>query len=216
MAHPIEDIPVATNSFDEKAATWDDDPAKVERARAVAAAIRAAVPLAGTERLLEYGAGTGLVTEALRDAVGPVTLVDTSAGMLDVMRSKVGAGTIPDARIWDLDLVSGPVPDERFDVVVTVMTLHHIDDLRPVLAAFRDLLDQGGHLCIADLEAADGSFHTDDFHGHNGFERADLEAQLTQAGFTDIAFRDCYRIDRGGVDYLVFLATCTRGASSVA
>jgi predicted TPR repeat methyltransferase len=216
MAHPIEDIPVATNSFDDKAATWDDDPAKVERARAVAAAIRAAVPLASTERLLEYGAGTGLVTEALRDAIGPVTLVDTSAGMLDVMRAKVEAGTIPDARIWDLDLVSGSVPDERFDLVVTVMTLHHIDDLRPVLAAFRDLLDQGGHLCIADLEAEDGSFHTDDFHGHNGFERADLEAQLTQAGFTDIAFRDCYRIDRGGVDYLVFLATCTRGASSVA
>lgn len=203
---------MATNSFDEKAATWDDDPAKIERARAVARAIREDLPLDGSERLLEYGAGTGLVTEALRDAVGPVTLVDTSAGMREAMRAKVAAGAISDARIWDLDLSVGPVPDERFDLVVTVMTLHHIADLGPVLAAFAELLEEGGHLCVVDLEAEDGSFHSDDFHGHHGFERDDLAAQLAAAGFSDVAFRDCYRIDRDGVDYQVFLAIGTRAA----
>lgn len=203
---------MATNSFDEKAATWDDDPAKIERARAVARAIREDLPLDGSERLLEYGAGTGLVTEALRDAVGPVTLVDTSAGMREAMRAKVAAGAIPDARIWDLDLSVAPVPDERFDLVVTVMTLHHIADLGPVLAAFAELLEEGGHLCVVDLEAEDGSFHSDDFHGHHGFERDDLAAQLAAAGFSDVAFRDCYRIDRDGVDYQVFLAIGTRAA----
>jgi predicted TPR repeat methyltransferase len=201
-----------SNSFDEKAATWDDDPDKVERSRAVARAIAEVVPLDGNERLLEYGAGTGLVTEGLRDAVGTVTLADTSAGMRAVMRAKVAAGTLPDARIWDLDLSSAPVPDERFDLVVTVMTLHHIHDLGPVLSAFAELLEEGGHLCVVDLEAEDGSFHSDDFHGHHGFERDDLASQLALAGFTDVAFRDCYRIDRDGVDYQVFLATCTRGA----
>ncbi|MBN2624708.1 MAG: class I SAM-dependent methyltransferase, partial [Acidimicrobiales bacterium] len=98
-----------TDSFDEKAATWDDDPAKVERARVVADAIRATVPLDSSTRVLEYGAGTGLVTQALRDAVGPVTMADTSTGMRDVMRAKVEAGTIPDARVWDLDLATQPV-----------------------------------------------------------------------------------------------------------
>src|SRR5690606_25220064 len=80
--------------FDEKAATWDDDPAKVERARVVADALRDAVPLGPTTRLLEYGAGTGLVTQALRDAVGPVTLADTSAGMRAVMQRKVETGAL--------------------------------------------------------------------------------------------------------------------------
>ena len=74
------------------------------------------------------------------------------------------------------------------------------------------LLEEGGHLCVADLEAEDGSFHSDDFHGHHGFERDDLASQLAAAGFSDVAFRDCYRIDRDGVDYQVFLATCTRTA----
>ena len=42
--------------------------------------------------MLEYGAGTGLVSQAMRDAVGPVTMADTSGGMRDVMRAKVDAG----------------------------------------------------------------------------------------------------------------------------
>ena len=73
-------------SFDERAATWDDDPAKVERARVVAAAIRSTLALQGSERLLEHGAGTGLLSEALGADVGSITMADTSAGMRQVMR----------------------------------------------------------------------------------------------------------------------------------
>lgn len=205
-----------SDPFDEKAATWDDDPAKRERAEAVAAAIRAAVPLDASMRLLEYGAGTGLVTQALRDAVGPVTLADTSAGMRDVMQSKIDAGAITDARIWDLDLAGSPAPDETFDLIVTVMALHHIDDLATVLAGFAAMLAEGGHLCVVDLDAEDGSFHGHDFHGHNGFERAELATALTGAGFTDVTFTDCCHVVRDGVSYPVFLATCGRGDMATA
>lgn len=201
---------MGTNGFDEKAATWDADPAKVERARVIGGAIRATVPLDPSMRLLEYGAGTGLVTEALRDAVGPVTLADTSAGMRDVMRAKVDAGVIPDARIWALDLATQPAPDEQFELVVTVMTLHHIHDLAPVLSGFAALLVAGGHLCVVDLEEEDGSFHTGDFEGHHGFVRADLATRLDAAGFGDIAFQDCHHVERDGVSYPLFLATCVR------
>ena len=202
---------MGTSNFDEKAATWDADPAKVERAQVIGRAVRATVPLDPSMRLLEYGAGTGLVTEALRDAVGAVTLADTSAGMRDVMQAKVDAGAIPAARIWDLDLASDPPPDEQFDLVVTAMTLHHIHDLAPVLSGFATLLAEGGHLCVVDLEEEeDGSFHTGDFDGHHGFRRPDLAAQLEAAGFRDITFRDCHHVEREGVAYPLFLATCVR------
>lgn len=201
---------MGTSNFDQKAATWDTDPAKVERAQVIGRAIRTRVPLDPSTRLLEYGAGTGLVTEALRDAVGPVTLADTSAGMRDVMHAKVAAGVIPDARIWDLDLATAPAPDERFDLVVTAMTLHHIHDLAPVLSGFAALLVEGGHLCVADLEEEDGSFHTGDFDGHHGFRRPDLAAQLEAAGFGDVVFEDCHHVERDGVAYPLFLATCVR------
>lgn len=197
-------------SFDERAATWDD-PTKIERAALVARVLAEAVPLSPSMRLLEYGAGTGLVTQALRDAVGPVTLADTSAGMRAVMEDKVRTGALRDARIWDVDLATDPPPDAQFDLIVTVLTLHHIPDLDPVLRAFATLLDDGGHLCIADLEAEDGSFHGEGFHGHHGFDRAALAARIQAAGFGPVEFRECGSVERPDGTYPMFLATAGLG-----
>ena len=197
-------------SFADRAATWDD-PTKIARAATVARVIGEAVPLGPTIRLLEYGAGTGLVTQALGDAVGPVTLADTSTGMRAVMAEKVATGVLPgDARIWDVDLSTDPAPADRFDLVVTCLTLHHIPDLGPVLAAFATLLDPGGHLCIADLEAEDGSFHGEGFHGHHGFVRTELAAQVEAAGFGPVEYRECGSVERPDGTYPMFLATAPR------
>ena len=197
-------------SFDERAATWDDDPAKWERARDVAAAIDAALDLRGDERLLEYGAGTGLVTQALRAKVGPVTLADTSEGMRRVIHDKIAAGAITDATVWDVDLETTDAPDTRFDLIVTVMTLHHIDDVRAVLSRFRRLLPSAGHLCVVDLEHDEhGAFHGPDADVHHGFERTELTEALEAAGFADIVFEVCHTIERHGGTFPVFLATAT-------
>ena len=198
------------SSFDERAATWDDDPAKVARANDVAAAIGAALPLDPSLSMLEYGAGTGLVTQALRHAVGPVTLADTSAGMRDVIHDKIAAGAITDARVWDIDLATDPAPADRFDLIVTVMTMHHIPDLTPVLDNFVTLLADGGHVAIVDLEEEDGSFHGHGFEGHHGFDQASLAAQLATAGFTDVTFQRCASVERDGGTYPLFLATGIR------
>jgi ubiquinone/menaquinone biosynthesis C-methylase UbiE len=200
-------------SFDERAATWDDDPAKRERAEVSAAAIRAAVPLDGTQRLLEYGAGTGLVTQALLDLVGPVTLADTSAGMRDVLAGKIASGALRDARVWDLDLEAAPAPAERFDLVVTVMTLHHVHGIDTVLAKFAEMLEEGGCLCIVDLEREDGSFHGPDVDVHHGFDRPELSKALSGAGFTDVEFGDLRAIERDGSAYPMFLARARKSST---
>ena len=197
--------------FDERAATWDDDPDKVRRAREVAEAVAAAVPLTGTERMLEYGAGTGLVSQALQDRVGPITLADTSAGMRTVMTDKIATGALPrDARVVALDVEMQQVPQERFDLVVGSLVLHHVQQLDAALAALADLLTPGGHLAIADLDQEDGSFHQHDFDGHHGFDRAELAADLEGVGLTDVRVSDCTRIEKDGQDYQVFLATARR------
>ena len=205
--HPVHD-------FDERAAGWDDDPGKTERARRVADEIRAAVQLDPSTRVLEFGAGTGLLTQALRDDVGPVTLTDTSAGMRRVMQDKVAAGAIPDGRVWDLDLASGPLPDERFDLVVSLMALHHIADTSAVLANVATLLDPGGRVAIVDLDAEDGSFHGHDAPVHKGFERDALAAQLVAAGFVDVDVRDCSSVQRDNGTFPLFLALGTAPATA--
>lgn len=200
-------------NFDERAATWDEDPARVERAQAAAAAIRAAVPLTRSMRLLEYGAGTGLVSQLLAAEVGSLTLADPSDGMRAVMADKVSNGTLPpDTRIWPLDLTTEALPDDRFEVIVTVMTLHHIHDLQAVLEGFAALLSDGGYLCVVDLEAEDGSFHDNDpeFDGHDGLAQADLAARFDTAGFTGMRYAQVHEITKNGRRYPIFLATCQK------
>lgn len=206
---------MGTEHFDQHAETWDDDEDKVRRSEEIARVIAAAVPTAADTRLLEYGAGTGLVTQALLDRAGPVTLADNSSGMRAVLQRKVADERLPaGTRIWDLDLEHQDAPDERFDLVVSSMVLHHVHDLDAVLARLAALLDDGGHLCVADLDAEDGSFHahTHDFDGRHGFDRAELTRALEAAGFAVEGFRECTPIEKEGTAYPVFLVTARRMA----
>ncbi len=199
---------MSENVFDEKSSTWDDDPGHVDRAAEVANAIGAALPLGPAVRLFEYGAGTGLVSQALRAMVGSVTMADISAGMREVMQAKIDDGVIADARVWDVDLAAGPVdePHERFDLIVTVLALHHIPELSPVLDNFAALLAPGGHLAIVDFDREDGSFHGEGFAGHHGFDHDVLAAGLQRAGLRDVTFRPCHHVIRDDRPYPMFLA----------
>jgi predicted TPR repeat methyltransferase len=198
--------------FDQAAGSWDDDPAKVERAQVVAEQIVELLDLSSDTRLFEYGAGTGLVAQHLQDHVGALTLADNSAGMRDAMAGKVADGRLPEGtRIWDLDLATQATPaGERFDLAVTVQVLHHVHDLAPVLAGFAALLASGGHLCIVDLELEDGTFHGEGFGGHHGFRREQLGEQLEAAGFGSVTFQHCYDLEKDGHAYPLFLAIATR------
>lgn len=198
--------------FDDSAATWDDDD-KRARAAKIADAICEIVRPAGVESVFEYGAGTGLVTQMLGSRVGSATLAEPSAGMRDVIRAKIEAGTLPDCTdVIDLDLTVGPVPGERHELVVASMVLHHIADTGAVLKAFWDITSPGGHVLIADLDQEDGSFHAQmhDFHGHSGFDRDSLKRQLLDLGFVDVVFRDCAEVVKHDRPYSVFLAAARR------
>jgi SAM-dependent methyltransferase len=203
------------SEFDSKAATWDDDPSKVTRARLVAEAIRAATPLKPATRVLEYGCGTGLLGLALAPWVGRVTLADSSDGMLEVLGRKLAGGAAANARALKLDLEREPLPPERYELVCSLLTLHHVRDLDRVLPLLREALVPGGTLCVADLDAEDGSFHGPGAGVHHGFDRTALGARLRAAGFGEPAFSTVGQIERpvGGVTrrFSLFLAVARAG-----
>lgn len=191
--------------FDARAESWDDA-SKLKRAADVAAAMRRALPLSRSMKALEYGAGTGLLSFCLRDALGQITLADSSAGMRAVAKRKIAAANAGDMRVIDLDLTRDPAPAERYDLIFSMMTLHHVPDAPRVLADFHSLLNPGGWLCQADLDAEDGSFHGPEVDVHHGFERGALRSWLAAAGFTDVAVGDCCSIWHGERSYSIFLA----------
>jgi predicted TPR repeat methyltransferase len=179
---------VTTRDFDARAATWDDDPAKVERAQAVADAIVKSVALARSMRAMEYGCGTGLLSFMLRPRLGHITLADVSDGMLGVAAGKIAAANDPAMRVAKLDLLTDALPADRYDIIYSLMTLHHIPDTGAILERFHAALARPGFLCIADLDTEDGSFHGTGFDGHRGFDRGALGAKAREAGFATVEF----------------------------
>jgi ubiquinone/menaquinone biosynthesis C-methylase UbiE len=202
-------------NFDERAKDWDSDPKKVERARAVAEAIRKAILLSANMTALEYGCGTGLLSFALQEDLGQITLADTSQGMLDVLSEKIAASGVPNMHPVRLDLSTDSLPAEKYHITYSLMVLHHIHDARGILSRFYDVLEPNGYLAIADLDKEDGSFHTDETTDvHKGFERGELQTWVESAGFGSVRFSTTYEI-RKEIDgrervFPVFLMTAQK------
>ncbi|MBT9590238.1 MAG: class I SAM-dependent methyltransferase [Thiobacillus sp.] len=203
--------------FDSKARQWDDNPVFQERGLKIAQAIRKAVPLHPSMSALDYGCGTGLLSFPLKDALGDILLADSSSGMLDVVREKIAAQGVTHMTPIKLDLLTDPPPAQRFDLIVTAMTLHHVPDTDLILRIFHDLLNPGGYLCIADLDQEDGSFHGPEADVHHGFDQADLGRRTALAGFADPQFQTVFTITKEremrAQDYPVFLMMAQRAGN---
>jgi len=202
--------------FDNKARTWDADPQIVLRAEKVAACIRKRVILTSAMSALEYGCGTGLLSFALKDDLGKIVLADSSEEMLRVLTEKIRHAHIRNMYPMYLDLVAGDICLQKFDLIYSLMVLHHVKDIHKVLSSLRDLLHAGGFLCIADLDKEDGSFHGSGFEGHNGFCRDELADVITAVGFRDIQYDDCCIFQKKHHDelrdYSIFLMSCRLGS----
>jgi len=202
------------NEFDARARTWDTDSQKVNRARRAAEAIAERVPGLSRMNVLEYGSGTGLLGFALRCRVASMTLADNSREMTAVAREKIAVIGAANVSAVQLDLTSGQTPDEQYDVVCTLLTLHHVQDVPALLRKFHTLIAPAGYVCVADLDEEDGSFHGEGFGGHNGFRRATMASWLTEAGFRDVHLETVFEIEKQARAeirrYPVFLATATR------
>lgn len=205
MTEPDE---VRVRTFDERAAEWDT-PERAERAALVADVIRGAVPLSRSMRAIDIGAGTGLLGLALAGDVGEVVLAEPSAGMRGVVESKLATGTWLGASVRPFDVAADPDADlaGAFDLAVSLLVLHHVEDTAVALARVARLLRPGGWMAIADLDAEDGSFHDADAEGvhHHGFDRPALESVARAAGFEQVSTRTATVIEHEDGSYPLFL-----------
>ncbi len=208
---------MAEERFDKAAATWDEKPKRRELAAAIVTAMQEVLPLSREMEALEIGCGTGLLTCELAGHLKSIVATDTSRGMLAVLAGKIASLGVDNVEARRLDLLADPgLAAAGFDLIYSAMTLHHIKETGPFLAACFGHLRPGGILALADLEEEDGSFH-DDMTGvaHCGFAGADLADLAASCGFSEIQFRTVHRMVKekaGGqvADYPVFLMTAVR------
>lgn len=119
---------------------------QAERAAALEARLQRLLPLAGDERALDVGTGTGALAFALAPRVREVVAVDSDAAMLEAAR----AVSPPNVELLEADAQQLPFDDFSFDVVATLRTLHHLPRPEVVVAELARVTRPRGTILVVD------------------------------------------------------------------
>lgn len=196
--------------FRDKAQDWDTRPLPLQISEGVGVALLRQVTLNPSMRVMDFGAGTGLICSRIAPHVASIVAVDISESMLNQLATKPelqGKVTIVCQNLLETPL------DDKFDLIVSAMAMHHVQDTAKLLETFATHLKAGGKVALADLDQEDGTFHPADIEGvyHQGFERNKLQTLLEAAGFEAVEFVTATEVDKDGRRYPIFLATATKG-----
>jgi SAM-dependent methyltransferase len=125
----------------------------------------AEIGLAGGEKILDLGCGTGIAARAIArhpEVHEPVTAIDISTHLIDVGRRLAEEEGLSGRISFQVgDAHSPGVPEGSFDVVVMHTLISHVADPAEVLAEGRRLLRPGGRLVVFDGDYASLTFATD-------------------------------------------------------
>ncbi len=203
----------AKRDFNKEAQSWDDNPMRVQMAHHIADAILQQIPVSNEMDMLDYGAGTGLVTLALQPYVRSVTAADNSDGMLARLSEKAEASGLSNVKTKLLDLEKQAVPVDRYELIISSMTMHHLQDHRALISNLAAMLRPGGYLAIADLDLDDGEFHADQTGiRHDGFDRQEIVRLFAEAGLGQVTATTANTLTKevkgkGPREFTVFLVT---------
>lgn len=195
--------------FEQKARDWDANDMIKGLSLGIGAAIQANVILDETMSVMDFGAGTGLITSQIANKVKKVTAVDASRAMLDKLMAKEELQGKVEALCQNiLEMPLGL----RFDLIVSAMVMHHVEDSDKLIETLAGHLKPGGKIALADLDEEDGSFHPADIEGvyHTGFNREAFRSMLSRHDFRDIRFVTAHTIQKEDKSYPVFLVLATR------
>ena len=172
------------SAFDVKAAAWDSVD-RAARARVWLAEILREVSISKQSRVVDFGAGTGLLSTGLAQHAAEVTAMDSSQGMLAELEKKCLAGQVENIRYQFLDIEHDAMPQAICDVFVCCLTLHHLRSPIHFAQAAWQALKPGGWLVVIDLLEEGGEFHEnhDGVH-HHGFNPTELAALWGEVGFS--------------------------------
>ena len=174
---------IASESFRQKGADWDEMRALELPAQAVEDALLSLIPVGPEGRLLDIGTGTGRVLELLAPRVRQGLGVDASKAMLALARARLSAPGLAHCAVRLADMYRLPLADRSFDTVVLQMVLHHAEDPEGAVLEATRVLAPNGRLLVIDLNEHDRTDLTGKLaHRWPGFSDTNINRMFASAG----------------------------------
>jgi len=184
------DVRIGFLIADNHAQDWDDDTTARANAAAAFTSLQsvmqdASLPLDGAD-VIDFGCGTGLLTQRLVAAGATVEAVDTSPAMLNILNAKIVE------HHWTNVRTSTALPLERFtfDLVVCSSVCSFLDDYPATISDLVSRLRPGGLFVQWDWERAD--------QDPNGLTRKEILTAINAAGLLDITVSAAFTVEVNG------------------
>jgi tRNA (cmo5U34)-methyltransferase len=195
--------------FAHKSKSWDMNSKRVQNAKGIAELIVNNIKLNKLMEIMDFGAGTGLLSYFVAPYVEKIVAVDNSPSMLQEFQNKCGQFSC-NTEVVEKDLSTDTL-DRKFDGIISSMTIHHLEDIPALFSKLYDMLDDHGFIALADLDSEDGTFHSDNTGVfHYGFDRQMLAQYAQEAGFKDVTFSLANKISKPHAEFTVFLMTAMK------
>jgi SAM-dependent methyltransferase len=138
---------------------WDDHVGDLEQMAESPGFLRlrdSIIELAGLrpeDRVLDIGAGTGLLALAAAPRVEHVHALDVSPAMCEYLQSKLASLAITNVEVSVDTATELPLPDGSVDLVLSNYCFHHLSDAEKdvALGEIRRVLRPGGRLVFGDM-----------------------------------------------------------------
>ena len=195
------------NRFDKSAETWDTSDTRVMLAQNIYDAIVKNIELQEDMEVIDFGAGTGLLSRNIALHVKSLLGIDTSSGMLAKLND-LGRDNISTLHVDICAYETG----KKYDGIVSSMTMHHVEHLDALFTKMHTLLKEDGFLAIADLMGEDETFHNDnDGVHHFGFDEEYLILLAQKHGFTDVKYQRIFDVTKERKEpFGIFLLTAKK------
>lgn len=123
---------------------WVTDEERIKR-------LVAAARLSGKERVLDIATGPGYIAEAFARAAREAIGVDLTEAMLAIAQERTKARGVSNVSFRIGDAQNLPFGKEEFDVVVSRLALHHMQDPAQVVREMARVCRVGGTVLVEDI-----------------------------------------------------------------
>ncbi|EHZ2781596.1 class I SAM-dependent methyltransferase [Vibrio parahaemolyticus] len=187
--------------WDGLAKNWESNPATEQFAQSVFAQLQQLTQLDGI-KVLDFGCGTGQLSQLLSPIVKDIVALDASEAMIEELDKKELLNVEPVVDALSRGLVAQhPAFRGQFDLVVGSSVLAFVDDVESSLDIAHSLLNEGGYFVHFDWVAESEQ---------DGFTLSRSENALSNAGFVDVEAKKVFDITSDGQTMSVLMGVGRR------
>lgn len=192
-----------SKSWDDYADGWDENESAVLYSEEALKTLLSTTELKGIS-VLDFGCGTGLLTEKLSHHANSVVAIDPSEKMMSVLLNKNLKNVSTITNELTQQVIDGNENlNQCFDLIVASSSLGFVPNFNEVLLLLKKLLKQGGRLVQWDWLGENET-------SGSGFTKESIESAYKQAGFTSYTSSVPFSIGGSGESMKVIMGIATK------